>query len=230
MLFYAHECEEIIGYSFSDKVLLRTCFTHTSYANEHGAESNEKLEYLGDSILNFVVADFLYRNVSGNEGSLTKKRAELVSATPLGYTVKNMGLDKFLLVGAGEADKPVKLNMCADLFEAVVAGIYLDGGFDKAKKFICDKLLAPLVKEGKKYSPADGKSRLQEYVQSIKAGKIEYVLIKKEGPDHSPSFTCGVKLNGKLIASDVGPSKKQAEQKAASVAMKKLLNQRGKLN
>ncbi|MBP5308701.1 MAG: hypothetical protein J6Z34_06170 [Clostridia bacterium] len=120
--------------------------------------------------------------------------------------------------------------MRADLFEAVIAGIYLDGGMEAAKKFIYDKLLTPSLKAEKTVHGNDNQSRLQEFVQGKKLGKREYVLIGKEGPDHSPSFTCGVKLNGKLIAKDVGSNKKQAEQKAAQTAMKKLSIQRGKRN
>ena len=142
MIFYTHDCEEKIGYSFKDKLLLRTCFTHTSYSNEHGEESNENLEFLGDSILNFTVAEYLFKAHSGDEGDMTKRRAELVSTEPIGEAVRRMGLDEFLLVGEGEKNRKPKLNMCADLFEAVVAGIYLDGGEERAKKFIYDNLLS----------------------------------------------------------------------------------------
>ena len=227
MIFYAHECEENIGYAFADKILLRKCFTHTSYANEHGDESNEKLEYLGDSILNFVVAEYLFLSSEGNEGQLSRRRAEIVSAPPLSEAVRGMGVDKFLLVGEGEKNKPANANMCADLFEAIVAGIYIDGGFETAKKFIYSKLLTPA--NGKRgATPNDYKSMFQELVQGRKSGKIEYVLISKEGPDHSPEFTCGVRLGGNLIATGVGRSKKTAEQKAAEIAYQKFSKKRGK--
>ena len=216
MIFYTHDCEEKIGYSFKDKLLLRTCFTHTSYSNEHGEESNENLEFLGDSILNFTVAEYLFKAHSGDEGDMTKRRAELVSTEPIGEAVRRMGLDEFLLVGEGEKNRKPKLNMCADLFEAVVAGIYLDGGEERAKKFIYDNLLS--VKTPLK-NICDNKTKLQEFVQSVKGGAIEYVLLKKEGPDHSPKFTSAVFVGGNNIASGEGTSKKNAEQSAAGKAL-----------
>lgn len=231
MIFYTHDCEEKIGYSFKDKLLLRTCFTHTSYSNEHGEESNENLEFLGDSILNFTVAEYLFKAHSGDEGDMTKRRAELVSTEPIGEAVRRMGLDDFLLVGEGEKNKKPKLNMCADLFEAVVAGIYLDGGEERAKKFIYDNLLSvktPLKKL------CDNKTKLQEFVQSVKGGAIEYVLLKKEGPDHSPKFTSAVFVGGNKIASGEGTSKKNSEQSAAGKALeilsKKSLSKKEKGN
>jgi len=230
MIFYAHECEEKIGYEFKDKFILRKCFTHTSYANEHNEKSNERLEYLGDAILDFVVADYLFRNAGGDEGDLTKLRAEIVSAKPIGDAIINLGLEKYLLLGEGERNKPVKHNMCSDLFEAVVAGIFLDGGLDNAKKFIYDNLL----KSANKSVPdTDWKSRLQEYVQKKKLGRIEYLLANRTGPDHAPEFTFKLSLAGSVIATGVGGSKKQAEQNAAKVAIKKLKthdNKRGKRN
>lgn len=216
MIFYTHECEEKLGYSFNDKLLLRNCFTHTSYSNEHGEESNENLEFLGDSILNFTVAEYLYRAHSGNEGDMTKRRAELVSAEPIGEVVQRMGLDEFLLVGEGERKKKPKLNMCADLFEAIVAGIFLDGGLEKAKKFIYDNLLS--VKIPLK-NVCDNKTKFQEFVQGVRAGKISYRLLDKKGPDHAPTFISAVFVGGEQIATGEGTSKKNAEQNAASKAL-----------
>lgn len=232
MIFYTDECEERIGYAFKDKVLLRTCFTHTSYANEHNVESNERLEFLGDSILNFVVADHLFKNIGANEGELTRRRAELVSANPIGNAIVSLGVDKFLLRGEGEKNGPVKLNMCADLFEAIVAGIYIDGGLECARKFILDNLIK---KKRHEHKEDDFKSKLQELVQKHKIGRIEYTLIDKRGPDHAPQFTCKVSVGGTISASGVGPNKKQAEQLAAKAAIKKietkkLENKRGKSN
>ena len=222
MIFYAHECEEKIGYVFKDKCILRNCFTHTSYSNEHGEVSNEKLEYLGDSILNFIVADYLYKTAKGDEGDLTKRRSEIVSTIPISNAIKQMGVEQFLLVGEGERNRPIKTNMCADLFEAIVAGIYLDGGLENAKRFINENLLKNVIKSPKMRSEGDFKSSLQEYVQKYKLGKIEYKQLKKSGPDHAPEFTCCVTVNGQEKAKGVGGSKKQAEQLAAKAALKKI--------
>ena len=204
MIFYTHECEEKIGYTFKDKCILRTCFTHPSYANEHNEQSYETLEYLGDSILNFVVADFLFRNSKGDEGDLTKKRADIVSATPIGNAVKAMGVEQYILLGEGEKNKPIKFNMCSDLFESIIAGIYLDGGFECSKKFIYDKLLRNISRVKGNSAQSDCKSKLQEYVQKRKLGKIEYKQVNKTGPDHAPEFTCSVYINNKLAGENVG--------------------------
>ncbi len=219
-IFHSHECEEKIGYVFSDKLLLRECFTHSSYAHEHGCESNEKLEYLGDSVLNFIIADYLFENRNGNEGDLTKRRAEIVSSQPLASAIRSMGAEGYLLLGNGEINKPVNDGMCENLFEAIVAGIYKDGGLACAKKFITDKLLHSAEAKGKPQN-VDYKTKLKEYVEKTKQGTITYVLIEKKGPDHSPEFTCGVKLEGKLIATGVGKKKTDAEKKAAEEALKK---------
>ena len=219
MIFYALDCEEIIGYSFNDKVLLRTCFTHTYYATEHGAESNEKLEYLGDSILNFVVAEYLFAKSSGDEGSLTKKRAELVSASPLGNTASRIGIDKYLLVGEGEKNKPAKLNMRADLFEAVIAGIYLDGGMEAARGVMerCwpgeEEVVRPMQ---------DSKGQLQEELQKNGGETPTYRITGTSGPPHAPVFEAAVYRGGQVIGTGTGKTKKQAEQAAAVRALENL--------
>lgn len=228
MIFCIHECEEIIGYSFKDKALLRTCFTHKSYSNEHKVESYEKLEYLGDAILDFVVAEYLFKNAKGDEGDLTQKRADIVSAKPLADAVVSMGLEQFVLLGEGEKKKGAKPNICADLFESVIAGIYLDGGMEQAKKFIMDKLLKSKVKR-----EIDSKSKLQVYVQKHKLGSIEYVDVERKGPDHAPEFTVAVLLKGKEIARGVAGNKRNAQQEAAKTAYTKITTQqrrRGKQN
>ncbi len=224
MIFDASACEEKIGYVFKDKALLRRCFTHTSYANEHGQESYEKLEFLGDSILNFIVAEHLFNTSKGDEGDMTKRRAELVSTKPIGEVIQGLDLGKEILLGEGEKNKPLKINMCADIFESVVAGIYIDGGLENAKKFICTHLLKE-VKKTK--SVGDCKSALQEYVQKYKKGVVEYALREKKGPDHAPTFTCKASV-GKIFAMGTGQSKRQAEQSAAQSVLKKLKNKRGK--
>lgn len=220
MIFYAHECEEIIGYTFKDKAILRRCFTHTSYSNEHKQESYERLEFLGDSILNFVVAEYLMNATDGDEGDLTKRRSQLVSSKPIADAIINLGLEQYILLGEGEKGKKVNQNVCSDVFEAIIAGIYYDGGFENAKKFIYDNLL-----KSKNKKVVDNKSKLQELVQKYKLGKIEYRLLSKTGPDHMPEFSCGVCIDGKLLSQGTAGSKKKAEQIAAETAIKKIKRQ-----
>ena len=220
MIFYAHECEERIGYTFKDKSILRKCFTHKSYSNEHKEESYEKLEFLGDAILDFIVAEYLMGIVNGDEGDLTKRRSELVSAKPIADAILNLGLEQYVLLGEGERGKAIKMNICSDLFEAIVAGIYLDGGMENAKRFFFDHLL-----KVKKSKIVDNKSILQELVQKKKLGKIEYRLLNKTGPDHNPEFTTGIYLEGKLLSQGVAGSKKKAEQLAAELAINKIKRQ-----
>ncbi len=217
MKFDSDGCEEKIGYTFKDKALLRRCFVHSSYANEHGEESNERLEFLGDSIVNFVVAEYLFQTYGSDEGTLTHKRTEFVSSRPLAETVRAMGLDRFLIKGNGEIHRETNGKMCEDLFEAVVAGIYLDGGLANAEKFIRSNLIrsGSVMKEDIK----DCKGSLQEYVQKNKLGTISYAETARSGPDHARQFTCAVALNGKVLASGSGTSKKQAEQCAAEKAL-----------
>ena len=224
MIFDIDECENRLGYRFKDKLLLRQSFTHVSYANEHGVKSNENLEYLGDSIVNFIVAEHLYKNYPEcDEGELTKKRAELVSAKPLSEVMAGMQAGKMMLFGVGELKTGAEnRNILADLFEAVLGAIYLDGGMKEAKKFVSDKLLLVKPKRAKVGAAEDIKSLLQEYVQKKRLGKIEYRESYKKGPDHAPVFGCELYLDGKYICSGEGSSKKDSEKEAAKIAYGKL--------
>lgn len=233
MIFDIDGVEEIIGYRFKEKMLLRQCFTHASYANEHGESDNELLEFFGDSIIEFFVTEYLFKNSYGNEGELTKKRAELVSKDPLLKAVKKMGLHEFVLLGRGQGKaKNLDEKLFSSIYEAVVAGIYIDGGIAPAKKFVTDTLIADyLKKNNRKDQPKktkDKKSEFQEYVQKNKLGSIAYETLWKKGPDHLPEFRVAALLNGSRIAEAVGPSKKQAESKAAGVALEKIKKQGGK--
>lgn len=222
--------ESKLGYSFKDKMLLRQCFTHKSYAYENGCSDNELLEFFGDSIIEFVVTEHLYKTTAGDEGDLTKKRASLVSKDPLLKCVKLMDITQFVLLGRGQkksVNKDEKLY--SSVYEALVAGIYLDGGIVSAKKFIKNTLF-PLLetqknKQGKNKETQknDYKSRFQEHVQKHKIGSIAYELLWKKGPDHKPEFRVAATLNGTKIAEGSGSSKRQAESNAAKVALEKLL-------
>lgn len=233
MIFDVSEVENAIGYEFKDKNLLRKCFTHSSYANEHGAEDNELLEFFGDSIVEFVVTEYLYKNATGDEGELTKWRADIVSKTPLLKIVIKMGLDKYLLLGNGQTKiHNVTDKMYSSIYEALVAGIYLDGGFIPVKKFIENTLIKEFIPSKKKAvcisKSEDYKSALQEYVQKTKIGSIGYETLYKKGPDHKPEFRIAVLFNGGRIAEAVGTSKKEAEMLGAKKALLTLKKQGGK--
>ena len=232
MIFDISECESKIGYTFNDKTLLRKCFTHSSYANEHKTDDNELLEFFGDSILEYVVTEHLFKNAYGDEGRLTAIRAEIVSKTPLLASVKKLGLDQFALLGNGQVksigddDK-----LFSSLYEALVAGIYLDGGLAPVKKFIKETIIADyeakrIKRENNqvKKHTADFKSAYQEYVQKRKLGSISYETLSKKGPDHRPEFRAAALLNGARLAEGKGSSKKAAENQAAEKALAKLID------
>lgn len=219
-------CEEKIGYSFKDKMLLRKCFTHASYANEHGENDNELLEFFGDAIIQFVVTEHLYKNGYGDEGDLTKARALLVAKTPLLKAVKRLGIEEFVLLGRGqEKTASQDQKLFSSIYEALVAGIYIDGGMTSAKNFINRTLILQSdkkVKEEKRTANNDYKSRFQEYVQKYKLGSISYETLKRSGPDHSPMFRVAALLNGQRLAEGEGRSKKSAEMSAAQKALEKI--------
>ena len=225
------DCESKIGYEFKDKTLLRKCFTHSSYAHEHGQEDNEMLEFFGDSIIEFVVTEYLYNNYSGDEGKLTKKRAEMVSKQPLLNSVKKLGLMDYVLLGHGlknslERDE----KLFSSVYEAVVAGIYLDGGLAQAKKFIKNTIIKDFIEKEKqnKDNSNNGKNELQEYVQKTKIGSITYETLSKSGADHCPEFRVAVLINGKKLAEGKASSKKKAQALAATKALK-IIKQGGKV-
>lgn len=221
-------CEKKLNYVFKDKMLLRKCFTHSSYAYEHGAEDNELLEFFGDAIIQYVVTEYLYKNSRGDEGKLTVKRAEIVSKTPLLKAVKKLGLDEFVLLGNSvKRESSSEQKLYSSIYEAVVAGIYLDGGLRPVKKFIKDTIINDYHKnlENKQIKSVkpEIKNKLQEHVQKNHLGSISYETLSKIGPDHNPEFRVAVLLNGTKIAEGVGQSKKQAQTVSAEKALKKLL-------
>jgi ribonuclease-3 len=228
MIFSADEIEKKIKYVFKDKMLLRKCFTHSSYANENGGENNELLEFFGDAIIQFVVTEFLYSYAKGDEGRLTVKRSRMVSKEPLLKSAKELGLFEHLLLGKGQAkNHNYNEKLYSSVYEALVAGIYLDGGITAVKRFIKRTIIEDYVEDnlGKiQEIKADSKSEAQEYVQKKKLGSITYELLGKKGPDHSPEFRVAALLNGKKLSEGKGGSKKAAEAKAAEVALKKVIS------
>ena len=234
-IFDIDECEKRIGYKFNDKMLIRRCFTHASYAYENGGEDNELLEFFGDAIIQFVVTEHLYKNAFGDEGKLTKKRADVVSKEPLFKAVEKLNLIDFVLLGKGqEKAKRTTDKLFSSIYEAVVAGIYLDGGLEKAKKFIKNTIIADfeVIRERKKQSEqmvnAGAKNSFQEYVQKNKLGSISYELLWKKGPEHMPEFRVACTLNGTRIAEGSARTKKMAEAISADLALNKLKKQGGK--
>ena len=219
MIFLLTEVENQIGYSFKDKELLRQCFTHASYNNDNKKKrDNERLEFLGDSILGFVVADYLYKNKHNDEGIMTENKQGIVSKKPLANAIDKLSLHKYLL--KNETLK-VTDSLKENLFEAIVAGIYLDGGLEEARKFITKNLILKL-KDINSVTSSDFKSEINEFCAKQKLGIVKYNLKSKKGSDHAPLFEVEAILNDKVLASGSGNSKKLAEQMAAESALKKL--------
>lgn len=224
MIFEMMDAEAKIGYSFRDKNLLRRSFTHSSYSNENNAASNESLEFLGDSVLNFVVTSYIFdRNPNMNEGQLTKLRATIVSAVPLSETIKFLKLDENILLGEGEKKaNNLSHNIYCDLFEAIVGALYLDGGLEIAKKFILKTLSRRLNNGLHKIDTTDYKSQLSEFTQKNLKATVKYQTALKTGPSHNPDFTINVIFNNEIICQGKGNTKKLAEQDAAKNAMEVL--------
>lgn len=217
--------EKSIGYTFQDKVLLKKAFTHTSYAYENRIESNEKLEFLGDSILEFISSKYLYKNYPKlSEGEMTKVRATVVCEKSLYKIAKLHNFSDFLYLGRSEQksggnQRPAIL---ADSVEAVIAAIYIDGGIEKAEKFIIDNLKDEIKEATKHVGDKDYKTVLQEKLQANGDVKIEYEILEEKGPDHDKIFEAQVKCNGKVLAKGEGRSKKEAHMQAAKKALENL--------
>lgn len=218
--------EEKLGYQFQDRSLLENALTHSSYANEHHAahvQSNERLEFLGDSVLGMVVADYLYRNFPAlPEGDLTRMRASLVCEGNLVNVAALWDLGAYLRLGKGEEscggrERP---SIRADAVEAVLAAVYLDGGIVQARKLVQRFILDHMSQT----DPAvqDFKTALQELVQRRSGQALTYHLLSQSGPDHAKTFEMEVRLNGKPVGAGKGRSKKDAEQAAARAALKVL--------
>lgn len=215
--------EEKIGYAFRDRTLLENALTHSSYANEHrekGMPSNERLEFLGDSILGLVVADHLYRTCPTlPEGDLTRLRASLVCEGSLVEVAKSLDLGSYLKLGRGEESGGgrTRPSIQADAVEAMLAAVYLDGGIGQARK-----LIHALILNGEPHKKAtagrDYKTALQELIQRESGHTLSYRLIGESGPDHAKTFSMEVLLNGEPVGAGEGRSKKEAEQAAAKAA------------
>lgn len=225
------ELEQGLGYTFRNSDLLRNALTHSSYANESRrvAPDNERLEFLGDSILGFVTADALYRQFPEKpEGELTRIRADLVCERNLAKVAAAIRLGDYLLLGKGEESGGgrSRASIVSDAMESVLAAIYLDGGYEAAKEVILRLILGDVPED--KPQVADYKTLFQELVQRTKNQAIHYVLVGEYGPDHDKHFDMEAILNGKIVGTGSGSSKKRAEQAAAKSAIQKLFP--GELN
>lgn len=224
-----NDLEKAIGYRFSNITLLQNALTHSSYANEcwhDSLKSNERLEFLGDSILGMVVAEYLYRNFpSRTEGELTKMRADMVCEKALARVADQLKLGSYLLLGHGEEQTGgrERASILADAVESVIAACFLDGGMVAAKSFIDRFVLrdVPVTK----LQNVDYKTQLQELVQQKKNQVLSYDLIGESGPDHDKRFEVALTLNGKVVGTGSGSSKKRAEQAAAAVAIRTLFSE-----
>jgi len=220
-----NKLEETVGYRFKDKNLLLLALTHSSYANENKRKSksnNERLEFLGDAVLELLISDYLFREYTGkDEGKLTKLRSSLVCEYTLAICARDISLGEYLLLSKGEdiTGGRERDSILSDAFEALIGAIYLDGGLEKASRFIKENLLKDVEDKTLFY---DAKTILQEIVQSEDAGKLSYHLVGESGPDHNKVFTVEARIGDKTYALGKGKTKKGAEQVAAYQTILKL--------
>ena len=217
--------EKELGYTFKDKNLLQTALTHTSFAYEKGTVSNEKLEFLGDSILEFLSSIYIYNNYSKlKEGEMTKVRAQVVCEASLHKVAIAHNFSDFLRLGKSErvSGGKVKSAILADSVEAVIAAMYLDGGLEVVNNFIIKNLKEEIEFATQNVGQKDYKTVLQEILHKNGNVHIEYKIIKESGPDHDKSFVAEVLCNKKVLASGSGKSKKHAEMEAAKLAIEKM--------
>ena len=220
---------EKLGGAFNNLDLLITAFTHRSYLNEHKKtvkEHNERLEFLGDAVLELVVTEHLYINYSEPEGILTNWRSALVRTESIGMAADRLGFNDYLRLSRGEkrGTDRARAQILANCFEAVIGAIYLDKGYESIKQFITDSLLCTLPQILSTGSWVDPKSRLQEVTQNLENATPHYKVLVEEGPDHEKQFTIGVFVDNKMRGKGEGPSKQLAQTRAAESALKYYLS------
>ena len=222
--------EDVISYKFNNKSLLETALTHSSFVNEnrkYASEDYQRLEFLGDSVLGFLTAEYLFSKENITEGIMTRMRSELVSEKALYEVAKAIDLGKYIRIGKGEEhmggrERP---SVLSDIVESVTAAIYLDSGMDSAKDFVMRFVLNDVHMASAEVSD-DYKSALQELIQHDPSNILSYELIEEKGPDHSKTFTFAALLNGEVVGTGSGSTKKSAEQAAARNALEKLNDER----
>src|SRR5882757_8420415 len=221
---YQNFAKDTLGATFNDIQLLVTAFTHRSYVNEHKktvSEHNERLEFLGDAVLELVSTEYLYNNFSEPEGILTNWRSSLVRTESISAAAARYEFEPLLRLSRGEkrGTDRARAQILANSYEAVVGALYLDQGYDVAKRFITESLLVTFKDILETGSWMDPKSHLQEQIQSQEGQTPQYRIIEETGPDHDKTFTVGVFVNDQLRGQGVGPSKQAAQQKAAEAAL-----------
>ena len=219
------ELEKSIGYEFKNKELLKTALTHTSYAYENNVESNEKLEFLGDSILEFLSSKYLFNNYKKlKEGEMTKVRATVVCEESLHKIALKHNFSDFLYLGKSESSNKANLSkaILADAVEALIAAIYLDSGLKETEEFITKSLEEPIKVASKNVGIKDYKTVLQEKLQIHGNVEIKYTILNESGPDHNKLFESKVECNGKLLGTGIGKTKKASEMAAAKSALDNL--------
>jgi len=220
------QLEEVLGYNFEDKSLLQLALTHSSYANEirdKKSDYNERLEFLGDSVLGVIISRYVYEtHMDFKEGELTKIRSKIVCESTLAECASEISLGEYMLFGKGEelTGGRTRRSILADAFEALIAAVFLDGGF-----VVVEPIIFKLMKDKIRMAESglivdDYKTHLQELIQTKKENRIKYELVEEKGPDHRKTFTTAVKLNNVIIGLGHGRSKKESEQEAAKVALR----------
>lgn len=216
--------KDVLGGEFSDVMLLVTAFTHRSYLNEHKKtvkEHNERLEFLGDAVLELVVTEYLYSNYAEPEGILTNWRSALVRTESISAAADRLGFNDYLRLSRGEkrGSDRARQQILANCYEAVIGALYLDKGYQASQDFIGHSLLTTFKQILDTGSWMDPKSRLQEIAQSVDGATPQYKVLSEEGPDHEKLFTVGVFVDGALKGKGNGPSKQAAQQQAAELAL-----------
>lgn len=222
---YQKFAREKLGFEFQHIDLLVTALTHRSYVNEHRKsvhEHNERLEFLGDAVLELVVTDYLYRNYNEAEGTLTAWRAALVRTESIGEAGSVLGYEPLVRMSRGEkrGSDRARLQILANAFEAVTGAIYLERGYDEASNFIHKNIISKLDSILQKGTWRDPKSHLQEVMQRVDSVTPRYVVLEDVGPDHDKTFKMGVYAGSRLVSTGIGPSKQVAQQEAAKKALK----------
>lgn len=224
-----HQLEEALGVSINDATYFEQALTHRSYLqvlNNPHAFSNERMEFLGDAILSMIIAEYLfYLRSDVSEGELTKMRSWLVNKKSLAYSARRLSLHDFLKVSVSARQSLEQGNdsMLADALEALIAAVYLDSGWDAVKQFIVQSVLSPVMNEESLMKDTNYKSILLEHSQALGTGIPKYIVVEESGPDHNRQFTIEVSIGENVVGQGVGRNKKEAEQNAASAAVK-LLN------
>lgn len=221
---YQQLANDVLGGEFDDMMLLVTAFTHRSYLNEHKKtvkEHNERLEFLGDAVLELVVTEYLYSNYAEPEGILTNWRSALVRTESISAAADRLGFNDYLRLSRGEkrGSDRARQQILANCYEAVIGALYIDKGYQASHNFISKSLLTTFKQILDSGSWMDPKSRLQEIAQSVDGATPQYKVLSEEGPDHEKQFTVGVFVDGALKGKGNGPSKQAAQQQAAELAL-----------